>query len=176
MSTIEIPLTKGKYAVIDKDDLELVMRLKWRYQSDRKYKSGYVTSGDGFTRLHSYIMNCPPGLRVDHINGNGLDNRRSNLRICTRLENSKNKGVSYNKTSSRFKGVYKVGNRWRAFITSDAIKYNLSCFKTETEAAIAYNKKAKELHGEFARLNTDPPGRYKLVVTFSPPIMQESPI
>ena len=100
-------------------------------------------------------------MHVDHIDGNGLNNQRSNLRIATRLQNLKNKVVQVGKIHSKYKGVCKQvckhGDKiyayWTALITSDFKRHYLGTFKTEEEAALAYNKKAVELHGEFANLN-----------------------
>ena len=92
-------------------------------------------------------------LMVDHINRNGLDNTRKNLRICTRSENLMNSKKPELNSTSKYKGVNKCGNSWRAEIRLNRKGFYLGKFKTEKEAALAYNKKAIELFGEFARLN-----------------------
>lgn len=107
-----------------------------------KYKQSY---------LHRMIMNPSKGLQVDHINGDRLDNRKSNLRICTSADNSRNrkniKGV--------YKGVYfsKKNKNWVAQITKNYKCLHIGSFLNQEDAACAYNLKAKELHGEFAHLN-----------------------
>lgn len=89
-------------------------------------------------------------MEVDHINGNRLDNRRENLRICTHAKNMVNRGV-YKNNTSKFKGVskHKGENKWRAIVAGKQIGQ----FDTDIEAARAYNAKMIELHGEFAKLN-----------------------
>jgi hypothetical protein len=104
--------------------------------------------------IHQLIMNTPKGMETDHINGKPLDNRKENLRICTRAENGRNRGYPKNNTSG-FKGVYwhKGGKKWCAQIAHNKKRIYIGCFKDKEEAARAYDAKAKELFGEFARLN-----------------------
>ena len=106
--------------------------------------------------LHRIVVgDIPSGFEVDHINGNKLDNRRENLRICSRIQNSHNTS----NRKGRFKGVYplnrniKNGKVWGVQLTHKYKVYSLGRFKSEIDAAIAYNEKAKELYGEYARLN-----------------------
>jgi hypothetical protein len=105
--------------------------------------------------LHREIMNNPDGLLVDHANGDGLDNRRTNLRLATHSQNQFNKRKTKSKTSSRFIGVYfeKRKNRWMARIHYHGKRIWLGSFKSEFDAAKAYDAAAKKYHGEFARLN-----------------------
>lgn len=107
-----------------------------------KYKQQY---------LHRMIMDAPTSLQVDHINGNKKDNRKENLRLCTNAGNSKNK----KNFKGKYKGVYfdKKNSKWMAQITKDYHCFYIGSFLNENEAAIAYNDRAKELHGEFAYLN-----------------------
>lgn len=105
--------------------------------------------------LHRLIMDCPKGLEVDHINHDNLDNRKNNLRIVTRKQNRYNTRRQVGSVS-KFKGVwyYKGRNKpWVASVNKDKKKYSLGYFYTQEEAAIAYNKKALELFGEYACLN-----------------------
>lgn len=103
--------------------------------------------------LHRLITKAPKGLFVDHINGDKLDNRKKNLRICTSAQSACNTKTSSN-SKSGFKGVWKLPyGRWCAQITKNREKIHVGVFDTPEEAALAYNKKAKELHGEFAWLN-----------------------
>lgn len=92
--------------------------------------------------------------QIDHINGNPLDNRPANLRVCTQAENTFNRGKN-KKGSSKYKGVgwHKKAGKWAAQIQANGIKHHLGVFETEAEAAIAYNQAATQLHGCFARLN-----------------------
>jgi len=100
------------------------------------------------------VLKASKGQFVDHINGNILDNRKQNLRFCTLSQNGMNRKKATN-TSSRFKGVHfwTLGNCFKATITINRKNIHLGNFKTEIEAAIAYNSAAIELYGEFARIN-----------------------
>ncbi len=150
-----INLTKGYVALVDDDDYERLSMLKWSatVKKTNIYASVYVAGKN--KRMHRIIMNAPPELQVDHIDGNGLNNQKSNLRLCTNSQNSMNKGKRNENTSSKYKGVYyvKAAKSYRAEIQKDGKKKVLYGFKTQEEAALAYNKAAIELHGEFARLN-----------------------
>lgn len=104
--------------------------------------------------MHRLIVNAPRGKDVDHINGNGLDNRRANLRICSRKENLGNQRVRTNNTSG-FKGVYwhNRAKKWCAQITENEHGRHQGLFQTKEEAARAYDLAAKNLYGDFAKLN-----------------------
>ena len=106
-------------------------------------------------KLHQFILPLSEGMEVDHRNVNGLDNRKENLRPTTRAQNSINLKKTQRKTSSQYKGVSwnKYYEKWKACIKKDDILYHIGYFYDEVDAAKAYDKKAKELHGEFARLN-----------------------
>lgn len=101
--------------------------------------------------LHRYIMKNPQGKTIDHINGNRLDNRKENLRICNQRENSRNSSARMG--TSIYKGGYENKQSWLAQITVDGKCYHIGSFDTQEEAALAYNEKAKEFHGDFAHLN-----------------------
>lgn len=154
-----VPLsTDGIFTVIDKDDIEKVNKYTWHL--DKKGKQRYVIVNITYNRtttkiyLHRFIMNCPKNMTVDHINHNGLDNRKNNLRICTNRENSINSRKRRN-TSSIHKGVSwdKSMNKWQSYIKNISKKEHLGYFDDETEAAKIYNKRAIELFGEFAYPN-----------------------
>lgn len=155
MDTI-IKLDKGFSAIIDSQDFELVSAYKW-YARKGKNGNHYATSTiHKDLHMHRLILGLTdPNKKVDHINHNGLDNRRSNIRIATHIQNNCNKRAYPNKTS-KFKGVYwnKEKCKWTVQITKPGCKAtHVGNFKLESEAALAYNKKAKEFHGEFACLN-----------------------
>jgi hypothetical protein len=159
-----IELYGGLKAFIDKEDFERVSKFKWSPSKDgeRIYvKTRHRISPNKYTnfQLHRLVLNAPKGKDVDHINHNTLDNRKSNLRLCTRGENKINslKKIT-NKTG--YKGVQlrkemkgKSDRVWRAVICKAGKIKNLGQFKSAKEAAIAYNETAKILHGEFACLN-----------------------
>ena len=106
-------------------------------------------------KVHRLIMKPDDGLVVDHIDGNGLNNLRENLRVCTNAENSRN-ARQYKKTASKFKGVSRADSKskpWKARLKYNYKEVHIGIFKTQEEAARAYDEKAKELFGEFAHLN-----------------------
>ena len=153
----KIPLSKGQFAIVDDEDYEKLVQWKW-HQS----VSGYAIRNDSIINgiqpkvyMHRLILNVPNGFQGDHINRNKLDNRRKNLRICTKAENRYNKGPIQRKTASIYKGVYwhRPARKWYGHIQHNNKVTHLGMFKTEKEAAIAYNKRALKLFGQFARLN-----------------------
>jgi hypothetical protein len=97
----------------------------------------------------------PPGMEIDHIDGNLLNNRLENFRLCNHAENMCNNHRRKTAATSRFKGVWKAGNRWRAKIQYAGVPYNLGSFKTEESARDAYNEAAREKHKGFAALNEE---------------------
>ena len=135
-------------ALIDLSDIEKVGKHRW-YASTK----GYVKSQDNL-RLHRLVMDAPDGYLVDHVNRIPLDNRKSNLRLCTPAENSRNVGISQ-ANSTGFKGVYfeKLNNKYRARIKYNGKRVSLGCYENAVDAAIAYDKKAIELFGDFAYTN-----------------------
>ncbi len=144
----KIKLTKGKEAIVDDDFLSIH---KW-CAKDFKNKFYAARRGPENTTIlmSREIMDAPDNMEVDHINGNTLDNRRCNLRICTRSQNQYNRDSDKN-SSSKYKGVsyIKKWNKWQAEINGMYI----GCFKTEEAAAREYDWYASKLHKEFARLN-----------------------
>lgn len=163
----EIPLTQGYKAIVDDEDYERVAQHKWHVKVSRlnicyaartipKFRTG---TKNKTVRMHRFIMNCPENLQVDHINHNGLDNRKSNLRLCSALQNQMNssaKGLKLAPSSSRFKGVAKFkgcNNPWGAHIKTGGKLIRIGWFKEEAQAAMAYNEAAKKYFGEFACLN-----------------------
>lgn len=160
-----MPLKKGKFfAQIDIEDYNWLNSYKW-YCSPNGYAICRITS-DGWAKnipMHRMIMQDPKGIMVDHIDGNGLNNRRENLRLATAVENGRNKRISVNhsKRKSNYKGVhyFKRDNKWKAAIWTGGQRriggkcIHLGFFWTEKEAAIAYNEAATKYHGEFANLN-----------------------
>ncbi len=152
----EIPLTRGKFALIDDEDFELIMRHEWKYTSSKNKHEYARSTGRESIRMHSYIMNCPDGKVVDHRDGNGLNNQKNNLRVCSAIQNSYNTRKS-KAGRNKFKGVSRRGNKWHTSI-GNGKRIFVGSFSTEREAAEAYNKKAKELFGEFYNPNKfDPP-------------------
>ncbi len=162
----EITLTRGYVALVDDEDYERVAAHKWQAQvvpgvySTRVYaqRAFYAPKRES-VRLHQFILGVRL-VRVDHRDGNGLNNQRYNLRIATDRQNSANRKKDP-RSSSRWNGVYwakpnhrwSVG-RWRACISlPGSKKLDLGYFKDECDAATAYNFAAEEVHGEFAVFN-----------------------
>lgn len=107
--------------------------------------------------MHRLIMNPSKGMTIDHIDGDGLNNTKSNMRICTQQQNCMNKKMTSRNTTG-FKGVYFVKSclvYW-AYISISKKRIGLGCYKTAIDAAIAYNKAAIKYYGEFAKLNEIP--------------------
>ncbi len=143
----QIALTQGKFAIVDDEDYERIKSQKWNYSS-----GGYAVSPLG--RMHRVILNCSIGFEIDHINRDKLDNRKENLRVCSRHENNANKG-KYKNNKSGYKGVdfYPPLGKYRAQLKRMGIKMHIGYYKTAIEAAKAYDKKAVEIFGEFASIN-----------------------
>lgn len=155
----EIPLHgkygEGRFAIVDDDDYEILKDYKWYvgthgYAQRCKYKNGRTEA----ILMHRVILNARDGELVDHINGNKLDNRKENLRIANQAQNMRNCGIRATNTSG-YKGVrfHKASKKWKAEITKDYKNYHIGMFDTPEEAARAYDAKAVELFGEFAKLN-----------------------
>ena len=162
MKTIE--LTKGYVAIIDDGDYEMLAAHKWSAH-ENKHKDGairtvYARRGCVEKKryknvfMHREVLGAGRDQTVDHINSNGLDNTRKNLRLCTSSQNSQNSRLRKTNTSG-FKGVSRQtqGQKWQARIEVNGINIHLGTFEFSKQAARAYDKAAKEHHGEFARLN-----------------------
>lgn len=154
----KIKLTQGKFALVDNEDFEVLSNYSWVYSPDKKTGYAHTTvrlDGKRTTvKMHRMIMSAKKGLQIDHINHNGLDNRRSNLRECTQSQNQANMNVR-STSSSGIKGVHqrKDNGRWRAHAFRNGRRVWLGHFNTAKEAAMAYNNYVLKFDGEFARLN-----------------------
>lgn len=132
--------------LLDKEDLKILENY-WICLVGKKTPSAVDKKTRKYTRITHLILTVPKGMEVDHINGNCLDNRRKNLRIATKSENLRNRNGW--RTKKLPKGVYKEPSGYRARIYKHYKCYELGSFKTIKEAVKAYNKAAKEIHGEF---------------------------
>jgi len=155
---------KARYAKISPQDAELILQYSWGTTTGKRGRSSgpivYAASRQMLAgevkriRMHRLIMNAPEGMHVDHINGDGLDNRRENLRVVTAQENqfnSRKRVAGY----SLFKGVSwsAAAKKWKAYICPNKKQIHIGLFDSEIAAAQAYDAKAKELFGEYAKLN-----------------------
>ncbi len=148
----EIPLTQGKFALVDDEDYEMLMQWKWQYAT------GYATRRvwpKVRLLMHRVIMNAQPGEQIDHKNLNRLDNQRSNLRFATYAQNMYNRRKNNSTYSSRYKGVswYSRDKKWRSQIQFAGKLHCIGKFQSELEAALAYDEAARKHHGEFANTN-----------------------
>jgi hypothetical protein len=153
-----IPLTRGLHAIVDADDYEALSRHKWSVQPSRTGTTFYAkrTCHGRLVLMHREIIKAPQGTFVDHINGNGLDNRRCNLRLCTPRQNSCNRSKQ-RKARHRFIGVHPCGKyTYQATVMHKGETYRAGTFTDEVKAAKARDRLALELHGPFARLNFPP--------------------
>ena len=155
-----IPLTQGKFAIVDDEDFERINQYKWQavrhkdtfYAARNKWNS--TTKRMKLIYMHRQILHLLIGTECDHKNHNGLNNRKQNLRAATTAQNRYNQLPRKNGTS-KLKGVYwdKNGHKWHAKITKDSKSLYLGLFVNESDVADAYDKMAKRLFGEFAYLN-----------------------
>ena len=160
MKTIE--LTQGQVALVDDEDFEWLS--KWKWCADKTSRNGnyyaarYPRKNENrskkYIRMHREILGAKPCAQGDHRDGNGLNNCRDNLRVCTHAQNQQNKRIS-KKNTSGFKGVHwhSLTGKWRAQIKANGKRMHLGLFANPVQAAHAYDAKAKELFGEFAKPN-----------------------
>lgn len=153
----KIPLSNGGYTLVDHEDYDVLSRWTWRTNA-----KGYVvrTGWNSKTRrkfgirMHRVIINVGGNEFVDHINGDKLDNRKANLRVCSDTQNKRNSKISV-RNKSGFKGVSQNtnSNLWRATITIEGKQKQLGYFNDKEKAAKAYNEAARKYFGEFAKPN-----------------------
>lgn len=156
-----IKITQGCRAFIDDEDFEKVSRYRWylvrplksktlKYAACKKYPDGEKKT----LLMHRLILNAPKGRPVDHIDRNGLNNQKSNLRICSIRENNLNCKI-HKTNKSGYRGVcwHEQNSCYRAYFSLHNKTYHIGLFQTAKEAAIARNEKMKQLGCKFARLN-----------------------
>lgn len=151
----------GKYTKVSDEDYEYLNQWKWNIGPPKPKQKQYVHRSIHITntkcsalKIHRVIMNVTdPAIQIDHIDGDPLNNQRENLRIATHSQNQANKKKARSNTTSQYKGVSKAQIRgWHVMCVKEGKIYTKHC-KTEIDAALWYNEKAKELHGEFAYMN-----------------------
>ena len=157
-----IPLSRGEHAIVDPDDYAWLSQYNWHVSGSNG--SFYAVRNTGQRRgqkrvavkMHREILRVPDGMFVDHINHNGLDNRKANLRPATQAQNARNRRKrSTSKVHSKYKGLtwYKSQKRWAVRIMVDRKSKFIGYFDNELDAAKAYDMAAKKYHGQFAGLN-----------------------
>ncbi len=155
---MKMRLTNGGFTILDEADHKRFRRWNWQRHS-KGYVSRCQSNGRAGTSqtfyLHREILGAPKGVQIDHINGNRLDNRRSNLRFANQFLNNGNMKMQERPKSAPFKGVSlrKDTGKWAAYIKHAGRKITLGCFATPEEAAVAYNAAAQAQWGEFAHPN-----------------------
>jgi len=162
----ELKLSNGKVVLLDDEDYEVLKFYKWHDKGNGyAMRIGKCTKETPNVRhmMHREIMKAKKGEYVDHINGNKMDNRRKNLRVATNQQNAFNQGPRSTNTSG-YKGVTWSESRKKyvAQITHNYKRICLGYFDCKHKAAITYNNKAKELHGEFVKLNEIPKEYFEL--------------
>lgn len=155
----EIPLSQGKVAFVDDEDYEALACHKWYAHKSKKSSIFYavrkitVSPKKRFMlSMHRVITDTPPGVQIDHRDGNGLNNQRYNMRFATIAQNAQNVPKRRHNKSG-FKGVHSANGRWNATIRINHKPVHLGGFTSADEAARAYDRAAIQCHGEFAYLN-----------------------
>jgi len=149
-----IPLARDKFIIVDAADYYWLAQYRWFIENGAKTSYASRRYNGKRIKMHREIMNAPANLVVDHIDHNGLNNCRSNLRLCSLAQNNCNR-LSIRGGTSKYKGISwsKTRKRWIVKIQLNQKTYHIGQFKNEIDAAKAYDKRAKELHGQFACLN-----------------------
>ncbi len=155
-----IPLTQGKFAIVDDEDYEWLNQWKWCVSKQKNgdyYAVRRTRKEEGpnskWILMHRQILKAQLGEQIDHRNHCGFDNRRNNLRFCTNSQNQHNRVPQIG--TSKYKGVcwQKVAKKWLSQIKHNNNRIYLGCFENEKDAARAYDAKSRELYGEFAGTN-----------------------
>lgn len=150
-----ITLTKGRFAIVDDEDYAILSRHGWHLKEDRSGITCYANAKIGGKKvlMHRLILDAKPGQIVDHIDGDGLNNQKTNLRLCDAAQNVWNRRLVTGK--SRFIGVSfdTASRKWEACIRHRGRSFKIGRFADEIEAAIAYDAACQILRGEFAVLN-----------------------
>lgn len=168
----KIPLTQNQVSLVDDEDFDKLNKFKWYAD---KQLSGFYARRMSYQNVRKcihmshVIINCPKGKQVDHINHDTLDNRKDNLRVCSNRENSINRRMlSNNKTGYRGVVWHKRDKKFASQIKNKGKHYHLGSYDCKHEAALVYNRKAKELHGKYAFQNKIPVSLLRKLMEIKP--------
>lgn len=152
-TAFSFPLAVG-FALIDHADLPVISVRKWHARTTQGKTYAVTKINRRSVPMHVFLLGKKPGLVIDHADGNGLNNTRANLRHCTQRENMRNQ-KHHSDAAAPYKGIWRMKDcdRWAAQIQPKGKRIYLGLYKTAEEAARAYDAKARELFGPFARLN-----------------------
>jgi len=158
-----IPLTQGEFAIVDPEDYAHLAKYRWHLAKSPSgsYATRWHRAKHSKQRkkiwMHRQVISVPSGMVCDHINRNGLDNRKANLRPATLSQNLCNRAKRKTKTRSKYKGLEwdRIQRKWKVRIQIKKRKIYLGSFASQIDAAKAYDKKARQLFKEFAVLNFD---------------------
>lgn len=156
----EIPTNNGPVAIVDDEDYERIAKFRWTATKKHALRCRRVNGKVINYLMHREILNPPADMEIDHINGNGFDNRKANLRLCTSRQNTYNRG-KHKRNTTGYKGVSMIKKSGRFLasagvtdpVTKKRTTVRFGYFDTAIEAAKAYDKGIRELHGEFAYVN-----------------------
>ena len=149
-----IQLGHGKFTLVDEKNFDKLSQYKWGEYKGYAYRQEWIDGNNVKFMMHREIISAPPYVEVDHINGTKLNNRRLNLRLANRSTNAMNRVDRGNGSNSGYRGVYLTKEEYfKSMITCDQKQYYLGTYNDAVTAAEAYDEMARELFGEFARLN-----------------------
>lgn len=169
----QIPLTQGKFALVDDEDYEELSKLKWHLHKGKSVFYAATNAKDESGKWKLFLMHrvilklTNPNIKCDHKDGNGLNNQNSNIRICNLCENARNSRLPKNNKSG-YKGVsfnHRL-NKFMSTIGCNSKKIHIGYFDNKKDAALAYDIAARHFHGEFSRLN------FPDIVTYSEHILK----
>ena len=151
----ELLMDNGMVSLVDDEDFEFLSQFHWKATPRHNGRTSQHWYAEVRLYIHRFLLDAPPGVLVDHKNGNTLDNRKENLRLCSVEQNRRNSQKRGSVTTSRYKGVSwsKTAKKWTMQIQNGRMPRKAAFFDNEEDAARAYDVAARELFGEFARTN-----------------------
>lgn len=163
--TVSVELRAGIFVIVDAADAHILTSRSWYPHGTAPHIYAATTDGKKTQHLHRLLMGNPPGMHVDHKDGNTLNCSRANLRVCTPRQNSLNRRKTPGHTSQYLGVSWHANAKWQSKITCNGKLYFLGLFTSEKAAALAYNRAARRLFGEFANLNDVRAGEARMLDT-----------